>query len=93
VNHWQAAVAAALLLSTAGIAFAQAKNCSSLPTFAQRPRPCNPQLECMRLMGRTLQPQNLDNARRACSHHPTAGTCYGPDQYNPQAECKAREGR
>jgi hypothetical protein len=35
----------------------------------------------------------LDTARRDCARLPTAGTCYGPETYNPQAECRERQGK
>jgi hypothetical protein len=93
VNRFRLTVVTALVLATAVMAAAQPRDCSSLPTSAQRPRPCNPQEECLRLLGRNLQPKDSEDARRACSRHPTSGTCYGPDRYNPQAECRARERR
>jgi hypothetical protein len=35
----------------------------------------------------------LDAARKDCQRLPTGGTCYGPDTYNPQAECRERTTR
>ena len=33
----------------------------------------------------------LDSARKDCQRLPTSGTCYGPDTFNPQAECKEQQ--
>jgi hypothetical protein len=35
----------------------------------------------------------LAAARGDCQRLPTSGTCYGPDTYNPQAECRERQGK
>ena len=39
---------------------------------------------------RNLKGAALDAARKDCQRLPTSGTCYGPDSYNPQAECRER---
>jgi hypothetical protein len=81
----------AALLLTASPAAAQ-QDCSALPTSAPRPRACNPQQECLARVEQRLQGPALDAARRDCQRLPAAGTCYGPETYNPQAECRARQG-
>ena len=80
----------ACLALTAVPAAAQPKDCGSLPTSAQKARTCNPQQECMGQVGRNLKGPALDAARKDCERLPTGGTCYGPDTYNPQAECRER---
>ena len=86
------AVLASLAL-TALPAAAQPKDCGSLPTSAQKARTCNPQQECMAQVQRNLKGAALDAARKDCQRLPTGGTCYGPDTYNPQAECRERTTR
>jgi len=83
---------ASLLLAPLPAA-AQPVDCSSLPTSAQRARTCNPQQECLAQVERRLKGRGQDAARRDCQRLPTTGTCYGPDTYNPQAECRERQGK
>ena len=78
------------LALTALPAAAQPRDCGSLPTSAQKARTCNPQQECIGQVESKLKGQALDAARRDCQRLPTGGTCYGPDTYNPQAECRDR---
>jgi hypothetical protein len=78
------------LALTALPAAGQPRDCGSLPTSAQKARTCNPQQECMGQVESKLKGQGLDAARRDCQRLPTGGTCYGPDTYNPQAECRDR---
>jgi hypothetical protein len=72
---------------------ARAQDCGSLPSSAQRARSCNPQQECLAKVEQRLKGPGLEAARRDCQRLPTAGTCYGPETYNPQAECRARQGK
>jgi hypothetical protein len=72
---------------------APAQDCSKLPATAQRARPCSPRQECVAQVERSLQGSALESARRDCQRLPAAGTCYGPETYSPQAECRARQGR
>jgi hypothetical protein len=81
------------LLLVAGTAAAQSPDCSRLPTSAQRARTCNPQQECLAQVERTLKGPALESGRRDCQRLPTSGTCYGPETYNPQAECRERQRR
>jgi hypothetical protein len=81
------------LLLVAGTAAAQSQDCSRLPTSAQRARTCNPQQECVAQVERTLKGPGLESGRRDCQRLPTSGTCYGPETYNPQAECRERQRR
>jgi hypothetical protein len=83
----------ACLTLTALPAAAQPKDCGSLPTSAQKARTCNPQQECVAQVESKLKGQALDAARRDCQRLPTGGTCYGPETYNPQAECRERTTR
>jgi len=75
---------------TAVPAAAQPKDCGSLPTSAQKSRTCNPQQECVAQVENKLKGPAMDAARKDCQRLPTGGTCYGPDTYNPQAECRER---
>jgi hypothetical protein len=72
---------------------ARAQDCSKLPASAQRARACNPQQECVAQVERSLKGPALESGRRDCQRLPTGGTCYGPETYNPQAECLARQGK
>jgi hypothetical protein len=83
---------AALLLAPLATP-APGQDCSNLPTSAPRARACNPQQECVAKVEGRLKGPALDAARRDCQRLPTAGTCYGPETYNPQAECRERQGR
>jgi hypothetical protein len=83
----------ASLLLAAGPAPAQPQDCGSLPSSAQRARTCNPQAECLGQVEQRLKGPGLDAARRDCQRLPTAGTCYGPETYNPQADCRERQGK
>lgn len=73
-------------------AVAQPRDCGSLPASAQRARSCNPQQECVIKVEQRLKGPALDAARRDCQRLPTGGTCYGPETYNPQVECRERQG-
>jgi len=84
------ALAAALSIAPAA-ALAQSRDCDALPTSAQRPRPCNPQQECLAKMQKTLAGQTLVSAQEGCRRMPTSGTCYGPETYDPQAECRRQQ--
>jgi hypothetical protein len=81
------------LVLAAWPAAAQSQDCSRLPTSAQRARTCNPQQECLAQVERTLKGPALESGRRDCQRMPTNGTCYGPETYNPQAECRQRQHR
>ncbi|MGH7355557.1 MAG: hypothetical protein ACRELS_13400 [Candidatus Rokuibacteriota bacterium] len=84
---------AVLLAATPVVATAQqVQDCTALPTEAQRPRVCNPRAECLSQVTLRFQGQSsLQDTQRNCQRMPTAGTCYGPETYNPQAECLARQ--
>jgi hypothetical protein len=86
------ALAAALSIAPAA-AHAQRRDCDALPTSAQRPRPCNPQQECLAKVQSTLAGAALASAQEGCRRMPTSGTCYGPETYNPQAECRKQQPR
>src|SRR5437762_13034355 len=61
--------------------------CAKLPASALRPRPCNPQAECLRLIPKDVPDKERAARQRDCQNQPKSGTCYGPDAYNPQEEC------
>jgi hypothetical protein len=86
------ALLAMLLLAPAARA-ADPQDCTRLPSATRRPRACNPRQECLSLLRADLSGAALDAARNDCARLPTSGTCYGPDTYDPQAECRARQGR
>jgi len=92
MNRVRSILLASLLLAPLPAA-AQPADCGSLPTSAQRARTCNPQQECVTQVEQRLKGPALDAARRDCQRLPTAGTCYGPGTYNPQAECRERQGK
>jgi hypothetical protein len=83
----------ASLLALASPTAAQPQDCASLPNSAQRTRTCNPQHECMAQVERTLKGPALESGRRDCQRLPTSGTCFGPETYNPQADCRERQRR
>jgi hypothetical protein len=83
----------ASLLLAALPAAAQAQDCSSLPATAQKARTCNPQRECVAKVEQRLKGPALESARRDCARLPASGTCYGPETYSPQAECRERQGK
>jgi hypothetical protein len=83
-------VLVSLLLAPLPVA---AQDCASLPTSAPRARACDPQQECLARVEQRLKGAALDVARRDCRRLPTPGTCYGPETYNPQAECRERQGK
>jgi hypothetical protein len=83
-------VLASLLLAVPATVLAQ--DCSNLPATAQRARQCNPQQECMAKVEQRFKGPALETARRDCARLPPAGTCYGPETYSPQAECRERQG-
>ena len=93
MNRVTSILLGAALLLTPLAAPAQAQDCSSLPASAQRARTCNPQQECVAKVEGRLKGAALDAARKDCQRLPTAGTCYGPETYNPQAECRERLGK
>ena len=69
-------------------ALAQPTDCGALPSSAQKARTCNPQQQCLAQVEGKLKGPALESARKDCERLPTSGTCYGPDTYNPQAECR-----
>ena len=83
----------AAIALTALPAPAQPADCGALPTSAQRAHTCNPQQQCLAQVEGQLKGPALASARRDCQRLPTSGTCYGPETYNPQAECRAQQGR
>ena len=66
-------------------------DCSSLATSALKPRSCNPQEQCLRLIPKGLEGRTLEAAKQDCQRQPVSGICHGPDSYNPQAECRAEQ--
>jgi hypothetical protein len=84
---------ASLLLTAAVPVVAWSQDCSSLPTSAQKARSCSPRQECVAQVERSLKGPALESARRDCQRLPQSGTCYGPETYSPQAECRERQGK
>jgi len=84
---------ASLLLAAALPAAAQSQDCSSLPASAQKARSCSPQQECVAKVEQRLKGPALESARRDCARLPASGTCYGPETYSPQAQCRERQGK
>jgi len=88
-----------LLLLVAALALAalpaaaQPKDCGALPSSAQKARTCNPQQECVAQLEGKLKGLALESGRKDCQRLPTSGTCYGPDTFNPQAECREGPGK
>ena len=83
----------ASLALTAVPALAQPTDCGALPSSAQRARTCNPQEQCLAQVEGKLKGPALEAARKDCQRLPTRGTCYGPDTFNPQAECREAQGK
>jgi len=83
----------AALALTAVPALAQPTDCGALPNSAQKARTCNPQEQCLTQVEGKLKGPALDSARKDCQRLPTSGTCYGPDTFNPQAECKEKQSK
>lgn len=67
------------------------RDCDTLPASAQRPRPCNPQRECLVKVQQALAGRTLVSAQDGCRRMPTSGTCYGPETYDPRAECRRQQ--
>lgn len=85
---------AALLLAVIPVVATaqQVQDCTALPTETQRPRVCNPRAECTSQVTLRFQGQSsAQDTQKNCQRMPTSGTCYGPETYNPQAECLARQ--
>ena len=83
--------AAAWLATPTAATAQQAQDCRDLPTEAQRPRVCNPRTECLSQVTLRFHGQaGLQDTKQNCQRLPTSGTCFGPETYNPQAECLAR---
>ena len=78
---------------TALPAVAQPRDCSALPSSAQKARTCNPQQQCLAQVEGKLKGPALESARQDCQRLPTSGTCYGPDTFNPQAECREQQSK
>jgi hypothetical protein len=74
-------------------ALAEPTDCGALPSSAQRAWTCNPQEQCLAQVARNLKGAGLEAAKRDCQRLPTSGTCYGPDTYNPQAECREQQSK
>ena len=77
----------------APIAVGAAADCSSLPTSALKPRACNPQEQCVRLIPKSLEGRALEAAKQDCQRQPEQGICHGPETYNPQAACLAEQSK
>ena len=78
------------VLALGAVPAAAQPDCGSLPTSAQKARTCSPQQECLAKVDK-LKGEAKDAARKDCQRLPTSGTCYGPDTFNPQADCRERQ--
>jgi hypothetical protein len=65
-------------------------DCETLPGSALRPRPCNPQAECLKMIPANAPEKERAAREKDCKNQPTSGTCYGPEAYNPQEECRKK---
>ena len=83
-------VFAIALLVPVGAGAKDKGDCAALPASALRPRACNPQAECLRLIPTTVSDKERGARQRDCQNQPTSGTCYGPEAYNPQEECRKK---
>ena len=81
-------VALALVAGTPAMVRAADKSCDALPRSALKTRTCNPQADCLGTIQRGLQGAALAARQKECSRLPTKGVCYGPDKYDPQADCR-----
>jgi hypothetical protein len=82
-------VALALVAGTPALARAAGdKACEALPRSALKTRTCNPQDDCLARIQKVVQGDARAARQRECSRLPTRGMCYGPDTYDPQADCK-----
>lgn len=80
-----------LALSAGSPAVAVAdKACESLPRSALKTRSCNPQADCLRAIPGELKGGARAAREKECSRLPQAGTCYGPDRYDPQSDCRRK---
>jgi hypothetical protein len=66
------------------------EDCAKLPASALQPRTCNPQAECLRLIPTSVSDKERAARQRDCQNQPTSGTCYGPEAYNPQEDCRKK---
>ena len=81
-------VALTLVVGTSSMSRAADKACDSLPRSALKTRTCNPQADCLGTIQKALQGPARNAREKECSRLPTRGMCYGPDKYDPQADCK-----
>ena len=81
-------VAVALVAGAPAMGRAADNSCDSLPRSALKTRTCNPQADCLNAIQKELQGLVRVSREKECSRLPTRGMCYGPDKYDPQADCK-----
>jgi hypothetical protein len=86
-------IALALAIGAPGTASAADKACESLPRSALKTRSCNPQADCLRAIPSQLKGGSRAAREKECSRLPLAGTCYGPDRYDPQSDCRSSRRR
>lgn len=77
----------AVILGGASVVGA-ADPCEGLPRSALKTRSCDPQADCLGTIPRELQGAARAAREKECSRLPTKGMCYGPDKYDPQADCR-----
>ena len=83
-----AGVLVALLVIGSPAVGAARDQCERLPRTALKTRACNPKAECLSAIPKNLPPDVRAAREKECSRQPAAGVCYGPDRYDPQADCK-----
>src|SRR5687767_13486710 len=81
-------VALVLVAGTPAMTPAADKSCDSLPRSALKTRTCNPQADCLGSIQKGLQGPARASREKECSRLPSKGMCYGPDKYDPQANCR-----
>lgn len=81
-------LALVLVAGTPAMARAADPSCDSLPRSALKTRTCNPQADCLGTIQKGLQGVSRTAREKECSRLPTRGMCYGPDKYDPQADCR-----
>jgi hypothetical protein len=83
-----ALAALALLVVAAPAGTAANGKCEALPRSALKTRTCNPQADCQRAIPRELSGPARAARERECARLPVSGVCYGPETYDPQADCR-----
>ena len=81
-------IALTLVVGMPALGRAADKSCDALPRSALKTRSCNPQADCLRTIPRDVHGPGRTAREKECSRLPVTGVCYGPDRYDPQADCR-----